>query len=57
VFSRGTLSHSGGAFSASNAAGTKKIGIFQNIPPKTLVLQRFMIYILLVACGGVVFHE
>jgi hypothetical protein len=42
---------------APNAAGTKKIGLFQNIPQKTLVLQRFMIYILLVACGGVVFHE
>jgi hypothetical protein len=57
VFSRESLSHSVGVFLAPNAAGTKKIGLFQNIPQKTLVLQRFMIYILLVACGGVVFHE
>jgi hypothetical protein len=52
-----SLLHSGGTFLALNAAGTKKIGVFQNIRAKTLVLQRFMIYILLVACGGVVFHE
>ena len=44
-------------FYPTNAAEAKKIGILKKIRAETLVLQRFMIYKLLVACGSVVFHE
>ena len=56
VFSLGKLLHPGTTFYPENAAEAKKTGRVKKINLKTLVLQSFMIYILLVACGGIVFH-